>query len=140
MRLRTWLNQRTCRIGYPKAGEADVFAVSLATWWADSKGLLSADGQRLAQLTDGQLQAAGRADAQLYRRPAAISRTGRIRAIGPTAAAKLLYFARPLSVTAWDKAISARTGRGNDEAAFLRHLTACRSWARDLEGEAGRLG
>jgi len=140
VRLRIWLNQWTCRIGYPKASETDVFAVSLASWWADAKGLLPPDGQGLAQLSDAQLQAVGRTYAQLYLRPAAVSRTGRMRTVGPTAAAKLLYFVRPLAVTAWDKAISARTGRGNDEAAFLRHLTACRGSAQDLEAEAARLG
>jgi hypothetical protein len=140
VRLRTWLNQWTCRIGYPKAGEADVFAVSLASWWANAQGLLPADGQRLIHLSDAQLRAVGRAYAQLYRLPAAVSRTGRVRTVGPTAAAKLLYFLRPLAVTAWDKAISARTGQGNDEAAFVRHLTVCRNWAQGLEAEADRRG
>ena len=140
VRLRKWLNQWTCRIGYPKAGEADVFVGSLASWWIDVKDMLPAEHLRLAQLADAQLQAVGHAYAELYRRPAAVSRAGTIRSVGPTAAAKLLYFIRPLAVTAWDKAISARTGRGDDEAAFLRHLTACRSWAQDLEAEAGRLG
>jgi hypothetical protein len=140
VRLRKWLNQWTCRIGYPKAGEADVFAGSLASWWIDVKDMLPAEHQRLAQLADAPLQAVGHAYAELYRRPAAVSRAGTIRSVGPTAAAKLLYFVRPLAVTAWDKAISARTGRGDDAAAFLRHLTACRSWAQNLEAEAGRLG
>jgi hypothetical protein len=139
-RLRIWLNQWTCRIGYPKAGGTDVFAVSLAKWQADAQGLLPADSQRLAHLSDVQLQAIGRAYAQLYRRPAAVSRTGQVRTVGPTAAAKLLYFLSPLAVTAWDKAISARTGRGNDDAAFVRHLTLCRNWAQDLEAEADTLG
>lgn len=140
MRLRKWLNQWTCRIGYPKGGEADVFAGSLASWWLDVKDILPAEHLRLTQLADGHLQAVGLAYAKLYRRPAAVNRAGTIRSVGPTAAAKLLYFVRPLAVTAWDKAISARTGRGDDEAAFLRHLTACRSWAQDLEAEAGKLG
>jgi hypothetical protein len=139
-RLRTWLNHWTCRIGYPKAGETDVFAISLVDWWADAESLLPGDDHTLAQLSEAHLQAIGSAYAQLYRRPAAVSRTGRIRTVGPTAAAKLLYFVCPLAVTAWDKAISARTGRGSDDAAFLRHLTACRSWARDLEAEAVSLG
>jgi hypothetical protein len=45
------------------------------------------------------LRAVGRAYAQLYRRPTAVCRTGRIPAVGPTAAAKLLYLL-PLAVTA----------------------------------------
>jgi len=53
-----------------------VFAVSLANWWADAQGLLPADSQGLAQLADTQLKAVGRAYAELYRRPAAVSRTG----------------------------------------------------------------
>jgi hypothetical protein len=67
VRLRTWLNHWTCRIGYPQAGETDVFAVSLAEWWADAKDILPGDGQRLARLSDAHLQAIGRAYAQLYR-------------------------------------------------------------------------
>lgn len=140
VRLRKWLNQWTCRIAYPKAGDADVFVGSLARWWIDVKEMLPAEHQRLAQMTDDQLLAVGHAYAELYQRPAAVNRAGTIRSVGATAAAKLLYFVRPLAVTAWDKAISARTGGGNGEAAFLRHLTACRNWAHELEAEAARLG
>ena len=68
VRLRKWLNQWICRIGYPKAGEADVFAGSLASWWIDVKDMLPAEHQRLAQLADAQLQAVGHAYAELYRR------------------------------------------------------------------------
>jgi hypothetical protein len=139
-RLRKWLNDWTCRIGYPQPGQEDRFAASLADWWADARGMLPAQDQALSQLADGELAAIGRAYAGLCRRPAGVSRTGRIRTVGPTATAKLLYFVRPLAVTAWDNAISARTGRGQDEAAFLRHLVTCRRWAQDLEAEAGRLG
>jgi hypothetical protein len=139
-RLREWLNQWTCRIGYPKPGEVDVLAGSLAIWWADARDMLPPAGQGLAQLTDAQLRALSRAYAGLYTRPAAVSRAGRIRGVGPTAAAKLMYFVRPLAITAWDKAISARTGGGQDEEAFLVHLTACRGWAQDLEAEARDLG
>ena len=35
-RLRIWLNQWLCRIGYPGMGD-DVFADSLASWWLASK-------------------------------------------------------------------------------------------------------
>jgi hypothetical protein len=140
VRLRRWLNQWTCRIGYPKVGQADVFVGSLAIWWAGVKDMLPGEDQRLAQLADAHLQALGHAYGELYRRPAAVSKAGTIRSVGPTAAAKLLYFVRPLAVTAWDKAISARTGRGDGEAAFVRHLTVCRNWAQNLEAEASRLG
>jgi hypothetical protein len=140
VRLRIWLNQWTCRIGYPRPGEDDLLADSLGTWWAEYKVMLPPEDQRLAQLEDAQLRSVSSSYASLYVQPAAVSRAGKVRTVGPTAAAKLLYFVRPLAVTAWDKAISGRTGGGHDEAAFLRHLTACRSWARDVEAEAGRLG
>jgi hypothetical protein len=139
-RLRRWLNEWLCRIGYPRPGEADVLAGSLAIWWADFKDALPPEDQGLAQLKDEQLRTVSRAYAGLYMRPAAISNAGIMRGVGPTAAAKLLYFVRPLAVTAWDKAISLRTGGGHNEAAFLRHLTTCRGWAQNLETEARNLG
>lgn len=138
-RLRRWLNQWGCRIGYP-AAEADVFADSLAAWWGRFSGTLPPEGNDLAQLTDVQLEAVSRAYGDLYVRPAAVSGTGRSRRVGPTAAAKLLYFVRPHAVTAWDRAIAAHTGGGQDQAAFLRHLTVCRMWAASLEAEGRPLG
>jgi hypothetical protein len=87
--------------------------------------------QRLAQLEDAQLKSLS---------SAAVSRAGKVRTVGPAAAAKLLCFVRPLAITAWDKAISLRTGGGHDEVASLTHLTACRGWAQDLEAEARQLG
>ena len=63
-----------------------------------------------------------------------------VRRVGPTAAAKLLYFVRSCAVTAWDEKISLRTGGGRDQAAFLRHLTTCRGWAASLEAEGWELG
>jgi hypothetical protein len=64
VRLRKWLNQWTCRIGYPKAGQVDVFVGSLAGWWIDVKDNLPAEHLRLAQLADAQLQAVGHAYAE----------------------------------------------------------------------------
>jgi len=138
-RLRVWLNQWLCRIGYPGLGD-DVFADSLATWWRAFKDTLLDLSDGLAQLTDVQLQMVSDAYGDLYVRPAAIGRTGSTRRVGPTAAAKLLYFVRPAAVTAWDNKISLRTGGGRDEAAFLRHLTMCRAWATSLEAEGRQLG
>ena len=138
-RLRIWLNQWVCRIGYPGTG-SDVFADSLATWWDSAKDTLPPEDKRLAVLAEADLQAVSSAYGDLYIRPAAVSKNGRIRRVGPTAAAKLLYFVRPCAVTAWDKAISIRTGGGHDQAAFLRHLTTCRGWAVSLEGEGRELG
>ncbi len=139
-RLHRWLNQWGCRIGYPGPGQPDVFGDSVAGWWPASQDLLPRPDQRLARLTDAELEAASRAYAGVYLRPASVSMAGRTRAFGPTAAAKLLYFIRPLAITPWDNAISLRTGAGRDDAAFLRHLTACRGWAQDLEAEARGLG
>jgi len=138
-RLRIWLNQWLCRIGYPGT-ETDVFVGSLTAWWDSGKDTLPPEGKRLAVLTDTDLQVISSAYGDLYIRPAAISKTSRIRRVGPTAAAKLLYFVRPYAVTAWDKAISIDMGGGHDQAAFLRHLTTCRSWAFSLEAEGWELG
>jgi hypothetical protein len=138
-RLRIWLNQWLCRIGYPRTQD-DVFADSLANWWRGFKDILPPQSNGLAQLTDVQLRVVGRAYGDLCVRQAAIGKTGRTRRVGPTAAAKLLYFVRPAAVTAWDNAISLRTGGGRDEAAFLRHLTTCRDWAAGLEAEGRHLG
>lgn len=135
VRLRVWLNQWLCRLAYPAPGQADRFAASLAGWWADFRDSLPSEEQRLAQLSDAELATVSCAYADLRARPAAINRT-----VAATAAAKLLYFVRPLAVTAWDKAISARTGGGQDRAAFLRHLTTCRSWAQNIEAEGQHLG
>ncbi len=132
-RLRCWLNQWLCRIGYPRPGETDVFADSLAILWGDFEDTLPAGITRLAQLEHSQLQAISRAYGDLYKRAAVVSKTSRTRRVGATAAAKLLYFARPAAVTAWDRTISIRTGGGQDEAAFLTHLTTCRGWAKSLE-------
>lgn len=139
-RLRTWLNQWACRIGNPKPGQPDTLASSLALWWPAARDLLPPAGLRLAELTDAQLAAVSRAYGDLCPRPASVSAAGRTRSFGPTATAKLLYFLRPLAIPPWDKAISAQTGGGQDEAAFGAHLTLCRRWARALEAEARSAG
>ena len=94
--LRKWLNDWTCRIGYPQAGQDDKFCESLATWQASVTNLLPESCLRLAQLEDPQIHAIGRAYGCLYLLPAAVGETGQVRRIGPTAAAKLLYFVRPV--------------------------------------------
>ena len=75
MRLRIWLNQWTCRIGYPRPGEDDLLADSLATWWAEYKVMLPPENQRLAQLADAQLQSLSSAYAGLYALPAGLDAT-----------------------------------------------------------------
>jgi hypothetical protein len=139
--LLTWLNKWLCRIRTPQPGDAEnVFADSLADFWADFETKLPLVTVRLSQMSDAQLQVLGDAYANLRVRRAAVNRNGKSRSIGPTAAAKLLYFVRPEGVTAWDKAISKRTGGGRSGGAFLRHLTLCREWARSLEREGRQLG
>jgi hypothetical protein len=93
----------------------DVFAGSLAIWWDSAKHTLPPEDKRLAVLADADLQTISSAYGDFYMRSAAISRTGRIRRVGPTAAAKLLYFVRSCTVTAWDEKISLRTGGGRDQ-------------------------
>ncbi len=74
-RLRCRLNQWLCRIGYPRPGETDVFADSLAIWWGDFKDTLPAGTTRLAQLEYSQLQPISRAYGDLYKRAAVVSKT-----------------------------------------------------------------
>jgi hypothetical protein len=71
VRLRIWLNQWICRIGYPRPGEDDLLADSLATWWTEYKVMLPPADQRLAQLEDAQLKSLSSAYAGLYALPAA---------------------------------------------------------------------
>ncbi len=111
-RLRCRLNQWLCRIGYPRPGETDVFADSLAIWWGDFKDTLPAGTTRLAQLEYSQLQAISRAYRGLVQARGSRQQDERTRRVGATAAAKLLYFVRPAAVTAWDRTISIRTGGG----------------------------
>ena len=106
-------------------------------------GHAAAREQGLASLADADLQAVSSAYGDLYMRPAAISKTGRIRRVGPTAAAKLLYFIRPMYCRhrmGQGDLPPPRTGGGRDQSAFLRHLTTCRGWAISLEAERAELG
>jgi hypothetical protein len=139
-RLRVLLNQWNCRIPYPEQGSDDMLSGSLAAWWPDARQCLPPDGQRLAVLAAAQLDAVTHAYEGLVSRPAAANRAGRVRSLGPTATAKLLYFLRPDAVPPWDKAISASTGGGSDGRAFLAHLRLCQRWAVDLEAQGRALG
>ena len=69
-RLRVWLNQWLCRIGYPGAGN-DVFTDSLASWWKNVKDSLPSEARSLSELSDGDLQVVSSAYGDLYVRPAA---------------------------------------------------------------------
>jgi hypothetical protein len=138
--LLTWLSKWQCRIRKPGPGEDNVFADSLAAWWTSFEAELPSVTVGLAQMSNAELQQLGDAYADLYMSRGAVNTNGRRRRVGPTAAAKLLYFVRPQGVTAWDKAISKRTGGGRDSDAFLRHLRLCRSWAESIEAEGQQLG
>lgn len=139
--LREWLNRWICHIPYPLAGQQDMFATALGSWWMSSgQSGLPARGSTLAGLTDHELEAIAATYANLRPRPAASYRNGRTRSIGPTATAKVLYFIRPESITPWDNQIARRTGGGYTESAFLQHLTLCRRWAAAIEEEGKALG
>ena len=138
--LLAWLNKWQCRIRKPRPGEVNFFADSLEAWWKTFEGELPSVTVGLAQMSDAELQRLSGAYADLYMRTGAVNSNGRRRGVGPTAAAKLLYFVRPKGVTAWDKAISQRTGGGSNGEAFLEHLTLCRRWAESIEAEGQQLG
>jgi hypothetical protein len=133
--LRVWLNKWICRIRVPSAGELDPFVANLADWWIAVRASLPDESARLAALTDCQLYSIAAAYGSLAPLTAAINRNGKSRTFGPTATAKVLYFVRPLAVTAWDKAISAHVP-GHGSPAFLEHLRRCRAWANALIAEA----
>ncbi|WP_234439694.1 hypothetical protein [Streptomyces bicolor] len=136
--LLRWLNAAGCRIRYPKPGEPDPFDEGLAAWWR-SRG---ADLPRraLAELTDDDVDVLGDCFTELAAAPAALSpATGRVRALGPTAAAKALHALRPHTLMPWDEAIAAHLHGARDGAAYAAHQRLGRDWAARLLSEA-RLG
>lgn len=138
-RLRSLLNQWTCRIRIPPPGDADPFIANLADWWIAVGTSLPDTSARLARLTDRELESIASAYGSLVSRTAAVNRKGQARSFGPTATAKLLYFLRPLAITPWDRAIS-RHVPGEGRSAFLEHLRVCRAWAIALIAEAAASG
>ncbi|MFF7634210.1 MmcQ/YjbR family DNA-binding protein [Kitasatospora sp. NPDC008050] len=130
--LHRWLNSWGCRIRYPREGEPDLFSAALDVWWAAHGTALPAAGATLANLTDRQLDALATAYAEL-----AALRVSPSRTLGPTAAAKALYALRPAAVMPWDAAIAKRLHGSRDGAAFRRHLTCGRQWARAVIAESG---
>jgi hypothetical protein len=133
-RLRCWLNAWLCRIRYPRDGESDLFVTGLADWWAAYEKKLPDPTGTLAQLTDDELE--DLAEAYEALRQVVVSPKRRRRYLGPTAAAKVLYFLRPLAVTAWDATIAWAFGQNRDGDAFRAHLERCRSWAKQIVAEA----
>lgn len=137
--LRAWLNKWICRIRVPSSDEADPFVANLAEWWLVVRTSIPDESARLAALTDSELESLAKAYGSLAPRIAAVNRNGKARTFGPTATAKILYFVRPLAVTAWDKAISGHVP-GQGSSAFLEHLRVCRTWANALIVEASARG
>ncbi|MFF4330227.1 MmcQ/YjbR family DNA-binding protein [Streptomyces sp. NPDC048387] len=128
--LHRWLNAWGCRIRYPREGEPDLFGEGLARWWSRHGDLPAA---RLAALGDREIARLAAAYGELAALP-----VGR-RSLGPTAAAKALFALRPETVMPWDAAIAQHLWGSRDEAAFARHLTTGRSWARAALAESGGL-
>jgi len=135
-RLRKWLNDWLCRIGYPQDGQDDEFVENLARWWTLVATHLPAPDRPLNHLDDSDLQDLAEAYGQLVALTSYRTRGGRVRSFGPTATAKILYFVRPLAVTAWDKRIAAGLGHGTDQSGFFDHLSQCQRWAADIVEEA----
>ncbi|WP_026248290.1 hypothetical protein [Streptomyces sp. LaPpAH-108] len=136
--LLRWLNAAGCRIRYPKPGEPDPFDEGLAAWWR-SRGA-DLPHRALAELTDADTDALGDCFTELAGTPAALSpATGRVRALGPTAAAKALHALRPHTLMPWDEAIAAHLHGARDGAAYAAHQRLGRDWAARLLSEA-RLG
>jgi hypothetical protein len=131
-RLRKWLNAWLCRIGYPHSGNPDEFAVSLSEWWQVNASLLPSPDQTLVNLTHDQLKAVANAYGDLRNRVAYQTSRGVNRTIGATASSKILYFVRPLSITAWDDRISGHVGCDRTAEGFLAHLQTCQQWSHDV--------
>ena len=104
--LFTWLNAWGCRLRYPRPGEPDVFDTELAVWWTEHAAHLPGTGESLIDLSDAQVAALGECFAGLAAMPAVGG--PRSRALGSTAASKLLYALRPKTLMPWDEAIATR--------------------------------
>lgn len=137
--LRVWLNKWLCRIRVPSPTEVDPFVEELADWWRAAESALPTIDRTLAHLANADIDRIGRAYGSLEGRTAAVKRDGSRRSFAPTATAKILYFVRPLAVTAWDDKISRHVG-GRGAPAFTEHLLVCRSWAQAIVTEAAGRG
>ena len=130
-----WLNAWGCRLRYPRPDEQDVFDIGLTHWWDRFNAALPQPETPLSALPDDSLPALATAFADLAAMPN--SSAPRRRALGPTAASKLLYAVRPSALLPWDDAI-ARTLHGRRDAeAYVAHLRLGRAWAKRLLDEAG---
>ena len=140
-RLRKWLNDWGCRIGYPDDDQSDPFVNSLDTWWNGNRWRLPAQERRLSQLSDAELGAVAAAYGELRPMTASIRPKNSVRtSFGPTATSKVLYFIRPNAVTAWDEQIAGHVGCDRSAQGFLAHLVECRGWATRIVAEARDAG
>ncbi|MEU5694666.1 hypothetical protein [Actinosynnema sp. NPDC020468] len=127
-----WLNAWGCRIRKPRDGEPRVFDEAVAAWWERWHTGLPAREVWLAELSDEDAAALGECFADLAATRAAPTRT-----LGPTAASKLLFALRPNALMPWDNLIAQRLHGARDGAAYTRHLTTGRTWARAVLAESG---
>ncbi|WP_433189616.1 hypothetical protein [Actinoallomurus sp. CA-150999] len=133
--LLTWLNSWGCRIRYPRPGEPDLFDLGVGAWWARRRHALPDEDTALSALTDEAIAELGECYADLV--AAQVGSPVRPRALGPTAASKLLHALRPKALMPWDEAIADHLHGARDAAAYAAHQRLGRAWATALLAEAG---
>lgn len=133
--LFTWLNAWGCRLRRPRDGEVDVFDGELAGWWAAHAEHLPAVGESLIGLDDVRIRELTDCFGRLAGMPAVGG--ARPRALGSTAASKLLHALRPRTLMPWDEAIAIALHGARDSAAFGGHLRIGREWGLALLAESG---
>jgi hypothetical protein len=139
--LREWLNDWGCRLRYPKTGDSsDPFVTNIAAWWQQFAHTLPPSVRTIDQIRDAEIEAVADAYEALRQLPASPPEARRRRYIGSTAAAKLIFFLRPETVTAWDRRIARHFGDGHGRAGFTAHLARCRGWAQAINCDAAAVG
>ena len=140
-RVREWLNAWGCRLRKPRTGDAsDPFVTNLAAWWQVYADKLGHDMRTMTQLDDTKIAALADAYDALRQLETSPSNSQRRRRIGSTAAAKVLFFLYPETVTAWDRRIAQYFGDGDGYAGFAAHLARCRGWAKTIVDDAATAG
>ncbi|MEV0405012.1 hypothetical protein [Actinoallomurus sp. NPDC050550] len=133
--LLAWLNSWGCRIRYPRPGEPDLFDLSVGAWWTRRRHALPDEDTALSALTDEAIAELGECYEDLA--AAQVGSPARPRALGPTAASKLLHALRPKALMPWDEAIADHLHGARDAAAYTAHQRLGRAWATGLLAEAG---
>jgi hypothetical protein len=140
-RVRVWLNDWGCRLRYPRTGDpSDPFTTNLGAWWQEFADRFGFGARPLAQLSNAEIRALAEAYDALRRLAASPPNAQRRRCIGLTAAAKILFFQYPETVTAWDRRIAQRFGGGHGCTGFAAQLTRCRGWAEEIISSAAAAG